>query len=238
MAEVLREDALGFTRWMINKAAAAKKRYETKGVADADRSGAAREMLDCMLSATAVFVGKEAMRLVYGSDPTPGANRSEHLARLWFRLEAAENLFADVQDKSAPSSITALREEVLAVSNGEKPRLMAKVSNRKGTYRCDMLRLRALGWEAYLRKTGMSAGQAQDLIKEGFGVTWPAIFGWKDKLRQSLGEENVDLYLYMAERGLDVHYTQATDIAASIRADGQALVAEEHQVLRENSLSH
>jgi hypothetical protein len=213
---------------MIEKAAGAKLRFEAASD-DYTRSSSATDMMFFMLNAVAIFMGREAMEVVYGPEPESG-DPADALAVLWSRLGPLELLFKDVADRHAPSSVASLRSELLAISNGDSPRLVKKIG-RKVKIRADLIRLRALGWEVHLTKVlGLKAGVAQDMIKEGFGTeTWIAIFQWKKKLAETLGPRAVERYLTTVAVGLDMHFAVVTHMELApeaIRADGQELQAE------------
>ncbi len=223
-------EASGADKYILERlgvAIEARRRFDALPPDDPRRVDEAAMLLDSAMQAMTVLVGPKALGVVYGPDPQP-EDIASNLARLWFRLGAAEKLFDLIADPAAPSSMTSLRAEILAVANGDKPRLLAR--NQKGVkFRRDYLRLRALGWDAFLQARGMRAGDAQRKISESFHRTWPAIFAWRKSLRDTIGEDNIVMFLNLAASGQDIHYIANPDIDAAIAADGLACRNEDRQ---------
>lgn len=197
------------------------------------RCDAAERLFKWSLRATALAVGPDALKLVYG---TPVADdRRLALLRAWYRVGLMEPLFDRLDSPDDLASIASLQSEFLALANDDAPRLFDRVEGgasgvRRNTYRLAPLKLRALGWEAFLRSRDMKAGQAQSMVSIGFGKSWEAIRGWKATTIEALGAENVEQFLARAAQGQEFHYLNAVDagdLAAAIRADGLALAEEE-----------
>lgn len=206
------------------------------------RCDAAARLLQWSLRATALAIGPDALKLVYGTPVTD--DRQLALLRAWYRVGLMEPLFDGLDSPDDLSSIASLQSEFLALANDDTPRLFDRIERgaagvRQNTYRLAPLKLRALGWEAFLRSRGLKAGQAQNMVSDGFGKTWEAIRGWKAATSQALGAENVEFFLERASQGREYHYLNAADggdIVAAIRADGLALAEEEKRNAKDAKL--
>jgi len=216
------------TKWM----AIAKEDFERANT-ETERCDAASRLVRWTLSAAAQAIGPEAMRLVYGTPVV--SDRKVALLRAWHRLLIVEDLFECLDREDDLASFKSLRNELLAIANDDAPRLFDRVEGggkgtRRDSYRLAHLRLRALGWETYLRANGLAASKAQRHVSDAYGRTWEAIRGWRQICSDLLFAENVERFLKAAADGSDPHYSVKADehgLAEAIIGDGRALLDEE-----------
>lgn len=227
-----------FTRQHVGTAikwlAVAKDDYDKIPVPEF-RAEAATRMLTWALRAVAYVVGPDALKLVYGAPEETDRHRALLIA--WQRLTLVEPLFDELASSADLGSFSSLKEELLAIANDDTPRLFDRIEGggsgvRRNTYRLAHHKLRALGWETYLRSHGYKAGQAQNIVSGGFGRTWEAIKNWRVPVEDALGADNVAMVLRMARDGSDFHYANALhrkEVVMAVRTDGEAFAAEERR---------
>ncbi|MFZ5696167.1 MAG: hypothetical protein ACOY4N_11045 [Pseudomonadota bacterium] len=187
---------------------------------DQERARRARHLLAMLIQATNVIAGPDVLEMVYGESPPADADPRQHLAALSMRLWVASEVFKGVEDTSDPSSITSLRDEVLAVANGDSPRLLSRaIKSGRGVltngYRLALHRLRALEWEQFLQSMGQSPAEVQGAIVNAYNFTWSAIRGWREQVDKALGAQLVSEMLMMAKRRSHPAFLGINDIKAA-----------------------
>ncbi|MGN3974758.1 hypothetical protein [Tsuneonella sp. SYSU-LHT278] len=212
LKERFRPERMRYFVMCLRHAASAKAAFDDADAMGPARAEAARRLLETLLNGIGGLVGDRVLSAAYGTTPPPTAPRDQHLAALWFRLWPAQALFATVEDQRAMSSVQSLRDEVLAVSNGDDPSLLARViSSAQGVggsrYRIANKKLRALEWIEFLEGRGLPPAEAQARVSMAFGNTpWTTIRGWRAQCDNLLGGDVVTYMLAVARSGWHGHF--------------------------------
>ena len=66
------------------------------------------------------------MAEVYGEDPPIDATREEQLMSMWWRLAMVDGIYHGVSTYGSQSSLTSLKDEIMAIAKGDKATLLAE----------------------------------------------------------------------------------------------------------------
>jgi hypothetical protein len=198
---------------------------------DAERRGLAMHYVSCLLRVVQAIAGPEVLTLAYGPDPAPDAPRSDHIGHMRTRLRVAARLFSDVGEAGSQSSLAALDAELWAISQGDTPRLLARLPGAHGVNADDArkveLKTRALGWERVL--FAMDPGPVRSRAAKSRREVEAAyrmgqLRDWRSQVERRLGPDVLASFLSIVEAGLDPHFRVSSREEAlnRMRADAAA----------------
>lgn len=218
----------------------ARRRFEEGRNEEKFPGGNARMLLSTALHVAGVLVGPEAMRQAYESDPDDSAPREDHLEKLAWRLTLISDIYSGAETYMAPSSISALTDEIRAIAHHDKASLLAEFPSQQrrpvNAWRLAKTQLSALEWEIHLRGKGKTPAEAQAMVCAAYGpaLAWTTVARWKKPIVRELGQEIYDRAIVAAKRGASF-YSGAGRYSVS---PGEALArdGERYRVERRKSL--
>lgn len=198
------------------------------------RKKAAGRLIEMLLEAVGLMAGREALAAAFASEEPSPDRRSSVLNAMLPRLLLANALFKKVETPGDPASLNVLIWEMLAVANGDAPRLMARIDGREGSftnkYRSSLHRLRALQWDRALEAWGVAPGIRHGEIGAAYGAEWTRIRNWGEQAADALGPELVATMLDWAAAGLDPVFSNPLireGYKPFLERDGRAFLDEE-----------
>jgi hypothetical protein len=216
-------EARGLVRMAVKWMAEARRQFD-EAATDEERVVAAERLARWTLEAAASVIGFNALKMLY--NPQVGKDRHLALLNAWQRLGIVEPLFGGLESSDDLGSIRSLRAEILAVANGDKPLLLARLP-AKAKYRVSTHRLRALQWVEHLKSEGHRPNEATAEVLAGFNLSPSTLRDWRKDVEKNLGSANVQMCLDWAARGTDPHFwdVKGDTVKAGqlMRADSEAL---------------
>ncbi len=138
----------------------------------------------------ALVCGSEMLSEAYG-DPCSDS-RQETLRLLANRIKMVSGLFFEQEVNQSliphPGSLLSAAFEATAISQGDDPRLFARLPARLRPARVLWGKYAALRWDAYLEAGGIALSERRNAIVQAFGLAeWGSTKHWKREIEAVFG---------------------------------------------------
>ncbi len=232
LAVRFRPDRVDFGAMCLKRAEYLKGEFDRLPAGHPTRSEVATSMLETLIDGLGGFVGTNVLQAAYLPSPPVGASREDHLSILWFRLWVAERLFKTLEHEGDQASVKALRNEVLAVANGDAPILLDRLpeAGKQGLsparYRVLGAKMEILQWKHFIKNhctVPIRVNVFESWVKLGFNSS--EANKWKTQVGEGIGRDNLALGIALSgdlRFRLPIDY-DAADVEREVRASVAAL---------------
>ena len=218
----------------LRRAEKQKRAFDRLSDADPRKAQVAANLLHTLMQGVTTLAGEKVVSLAYGPDLEPESPRHSALFVIWCRLGLAQGIFRPYDNKSSPTSFSAMREEVLALMHGDEPKIFARLEDAgtsgqwRVAYRVASAKLEILVWDRFVKEqthVSLRLNEFRSWIQVGFDSSKRR--DWEKEAEKHLGRENVMLaYSFAGDR----RYRLPTDYTVE---DIQSAVSEAVARLRD-----